>query len=72
MTKPDTLTDEERAEAFASVKYILDVRQDAKTLPLVLRNIVLLRDMAWLARTDESHGVVPVACTQRQPHAAHA
>lgn len=50
MIKPDTLTDEERAEAFDSIRFVLDARQDARTLPLMLRNVVSLRDMAWLAR----------------------
>lgn len=48
--KSVTLTEDERAEALESLKIILDIRQDARTLPLVLRNIVSLRDMAWLAR----------------------
>jgi hypothetical protein len=40
------LTESERADALETLRIVLGVRHDAKALPLVLRELVALRDMA--------------------------
>jgi probable addiction module antidote protein len=47
----DILSDTERAELLESIRIVLDARQDAKSLPALLRyELCGLRDMAWLAK----------------------
>ena len=46
----DPLTDIERAEALETLRLVLDLRPDARSLPAALREVASLRDMAWLAR----------------------
>ena len=44
------LTDAEQTEALETLRLVLNARPDAATLPLTLRELASLRDMAWLAR----------------------
>jgi probable addiction module antidote protein len=52
MNNSNTLTPAERAEALEMLQIVLNARRDAKTLPLALRDLASLRDMAWLARAS--------------------
>jgi probable addiction module antidote protein len=44
------LTDAERSDALDTLRIVLGARPDASTLPLALRELASVRDMAWLAR----------------------
>jgi probable addiction module antidote protein len=46
----EPLTDAERTDALETLRLVLDARPDASTLPLILRELASVRDMAWLAR----------------------
>ena len=53
-TRPEVLSDVERTSLLESVLTLLEVRQDAKYLPSLLRSeVAQRRDMAWLARATK-------------------
>jgi probable addiction module antidote protein len=46
----EQISDTEREEALETIQVVLNARPDATTLPLALRYLASVRDMAWLAR----------------------
>jgi probable addiction module antidote protein len=46
----EQISNAEREEALETLRVVLDARPDATTLPVALRYLASLRDMAWLAR----------------------